>query len=208
MTLEPIKKFTIKEFKRLENPVQILLFSENDLTTKNLLQEIVDLDTEKLSLMDYLVGGDDALFAEMEIDKTPAIVLQGLAKGKIRFFGTPTGIELENFISTIVDVSRNQTGLPDFVEEMIQEIKTPVHLEVFVTPTCSYCPMQVRLVHSIALANGHVTGDMILSTDFPEEAAKNNVYSVPTTKITKNKSRFVEGSMGARNLLKEILKTE
>jgi len=91
---------------------------------------------------------------------------------------------------------------------MIHKIKTPVHLEVFVTPTCSYCPMQVRLVHSLALINDNITGDMILSTEFPEEAAKNKVFSVPTTKITKKESRFVEGVMGARNLLNEIMKTE
>ena len=208
MTLEPIKKFTEKEFERLINPVQILLFSENNPNTKTLLQDIVNMDTEKLSLIEYDISEEDDLVAEMKIDKTPAIVLHGLKKYKIRFFGTPSGLELENFISTIVDVSRNQTGLPDFIEEMIREIKTPVHLEVFVTPTCTYCPMQVRLIHSLALFNDQITGDMILSTEFPEEAAKNKIFSVPTTKITKKETRFVEGVMGARNLLKEILKVE
>ena len=208
MTLEPIKKFTEKEFERLINPVQILLFSENNPNTKTLLQDIVNMDTEKLSLIEYDISEEDDLVAEMKIDKTPAIVLHGLKNYKIRFFGTPSRLELENFISTIVDVSRNQTGLPDFIEEMIREIKTPVHLEVFVTPTCTYCPMQVRLIHSLALFNDQITGDMILSTEFPEEAAKNKIFSVPTTKITKKETLFVEGVMGARNLLKEILKVE
>ncbi|MCK5049918.1 MAG: thioredoxin family protein, partial [Candidatus Heimdallarchaeota archaeon] len=207
-TLEPIKKFTEKEFERLKNPVKILLFAENNLNTKKLLQDIVNLNNEKLSLTEYDIREEDDLIAEMKIDKTPAIVIHGLKNHKIRFFGTPTGIELESFISTIVDVSTNQTGLPDFIEEMIHKIKTPVHLEVFVTPTCSYCPMQVRLVHSLALINDNITGDMILSTEFPEEAAKNKVISVPTTKITKKESRFVEGVMGARNLLNEIMTTE
>ncbi|MCG3219562.1 MAG: thioredoxin family protein [Candidatus Heimdallarchaeota archaeon] len=166
------------------------------------------MNNEKLSLTEYDIREEDDLIAEMKIDKTPAIVIHGLKNHKIRFFGTPTGIELESFISTIVDVSTNQTGLPDFIEEMIHKIKTPVHLEVFVTPTCSYCPMQVRLVHSLALINDNITGDMILSTEFPEEAAKNKVISVPTTKITKKESRFVEGVMGARNLLNEIMTTE
>ena len=56
MTLEPIKKFAIKEFERLENPVQILLFSENNLTTKKLLRGIIDLNTEKLLLKEYDVS--------------------------------------------------------------------------------------------------------------------------------------------------------
>jgi hypothetical protein len=37
---------------------------------------------------------------------------------------------------------------------------------------------------------------------------ENKIFSVPTTKITKKETRFVEGVMGARNLLKEILKVE
>ena len=44
----------------------------------------------------------------------------------------------------------------------------PVHIQVFVTPTCPYCPQAVRLAHQFALESDQIRGDMIEATEFPE----------------------------------------
>ena len=40
-------------------------------------------------------------------------------------------------------------------------------MQVFVTPTCPYCPAAVRMAHSLAIASDRVTADMVESIEFP-----------------------------------------
>ena len=76
--------------------------------------------------------------------------------------------------------------------EKISQISESVHMQVFVTPTCPYCPQQVRLVHKMAIINPHITGDMVEAMEFPELAEKYTVMGVPKTII--NEEFHLEGA--------------
>ena len=66
-----------------------------------------------------------------------------------------------------------------------------VHLQVFVTPTCPYCPPAVILAQQMAFYSPRVRADMIEATEFPQLAQKYNVYGVPRTVI--NEKEFDRG---------------
>jgi glutaredoxin-like protein len=86
-------------------------------------------------------------------------------------------------------------GEPDLNEEtlgVLSELSEPVHIQVFVTPTCPYCPQAVVLGHHMAVASPMVRADMVEAQEFPHLATKYQVMGVPRTVI--NESTHVEGA--------------
>ena len=60
----------------------------------------------------------------------------------------------------------------------------PALIQVFVTPTCPYCPQAVNLAHRLAVENDLITADMVEVTEFPHLATKYHVMGVPRTVIS------------------------
>ncbi len=72
-------------------------------------------------------------------------------------------------------------------------IDRPMHIQVFVTPTCPYCPRAVRLTHQFAMKSDLIRADMIESTEFPQLANRYEVMAVP--KVVINDTIFSEGAL-------------
>jgi len=121
----------------------------------------------------------------------------------VRFFGIPSGYEFTSLVEDIVDVSRGQTSLSAQTLELLAKLTEPVHIQVFVTPTCPYCTSAVRLAHSLAIANDQVRADMVESIEFPHLANKYRVQSVPKTVI--NEDTFQEGAVPEPLFLARVL---
>jgi glutaredoxin-like protein len=143
---------------------------------------------------------------EYDVDKAPAIVLVGKEKRLVRFFGIPAGYEFSTFIADLIDVANGKPNLPNEVAEKIKKIDFPVHMQVFVTPTCPYCPPAVKAAHDFALLNPKITGDMVEATEFPELSEKYEVMGVPKTVITSGDKKIeLTGAYPVDVLAKKIL---
>ncbi|MCK4849109.1 MAG: thioredoxin family protein, partial [Candidatus Heimdallarchaeota archaeon] len=70
--------------------------------------------------------------------------------------------------------------------EEIEVIDKPLHLQVFVTPTCPYCPTAVLTAFKLAMLNENITADMVEATEFQELSMKYSVQGVPKTVINDN----------------------
>jgi glutaredoxin len=55
----------------------------------------------------------------------------------------------------------------------------PVHVQVFSTPTCVYCPRAVALAHRLALASPLVTATAWSVIEFPDLIRRYKVTGVP-----------------------------
>ena len=141
---------------------------------------------------------------QFNIDKIPATVIMGDKDYGIRFYGIPSGYEYSSLIECIMDVSRGKTSLSDKTREKLRAIDRDVHLQVFVTPTCPYCSISVRLAHQFAMESPFIRADMVEATEFPHLANRFNVMGVPRTVI--NNAAFIEGAMPEDRFLREILK--
>ena len=75
-------------------------------------------------------------------------------------------------------------------------------MQVFVTPTCPYCPQAVRLAHMMAMESDLVVGDMVEATEFPHLSQKYQVMGVPRTVI--NEGTFVEGAVPVGMLMDKV----
>jgi thiol-disulfide isomerase/thioredoxin len=123
--------------------------------------------------------------------------------GVVRFFGLPSGYELATILEDIADVSRRRTRLSDATRERLAGLTEPLHLQVFVTPTCPHCPSVARLAHQLAMESPAVTADVIEANEFPALSAEFAVQAVPKTVVRSGagtveflgalpESRFVE----------------
>ena len=107
------------------------------------------------------------------------------------------------------DASRPLICLDEAAKQLIAETRQalealtePVHLQIFVTPTCPYCPQAVALGFEMAYASSNVRADGIESSEFPHLAIKYEVAGVPRTVI--NESTNLEGAGPPDVLLAKI----
>lgn len=102
--------------------------------TGQLLEEVAGL-SEKIHLQENDFYGDMDRAVQKGIDRIPAFVLEGVARGKVRYFGIPAGNEFPAFIEDLVDVSRGETSLREETRRALGTLSKEVQVQVFVTPT-------------------------------------------------------------------------
>lgn len=172
--------------------------------TKQLLQELSETSSMiELEVKNFLIDKEDV--EKFKVDKIPAIVLldeNGIDYG-IRLYGIPSGYEFSTLLEDILLLGTGDHGLSENIVEQVKNITSPVHLQVFVTPTCPYCPQAVITAHKFSYLNKNIQGDMVEATEFPHLSNKYNVHGVPRTII--NETDFVEGAVPEHMVLEKIL---
>jgi len=176
--------------QQLVNPVTLTMFTQElecdyCQEARELAQELGSLsDKIKVEVLDFVKDKEKA--SEYGVDKVPAIVIRGPKGNHVNFFGIPAGYEFNTLVKDIVQLSRGQTDLSPETRQALSNVKAPVHIKVFVTPTCPYCPGAVSLAHQFAMENSNIKADMIEINEFPQLAIKYGVMGVPKTVINEN----------------------
>ena len=196
-----------KVLATVENDVSLILFtSEEDCTycseTQELIGEIAEL-SDHLNLEVRDIDASREVAEHFGVDKAPALVVMGEQDHGIRFYGIPAGFEFGTLLEVIRLVSQDDPELNEDVKEKLALLKEPVHLQVFVTPTCPYCPPSVVAAHKLAMASDLVTADMVEASEFPELSQKHMVMSVPKT--VANSDAGIDGAMPEGQLIDWIL---
>lgn len=196
-------------FEQLANPVTIHYFTqefecEPCQIAHELLREVTVL-SDKLTPKVYEFKNEQEIAKRFGVDKIPAIVLEGQKVYGIRFFGVPAGYEFSAFLEGLVDVSRGATQLSLETQTLLNTLIKPIHIQVFVTPTCPYCPAAVRMAHKMALYSDKITADMVSALEFPYLVDKYDVYSVPKTVVNDGAVMF-EGALPEREFVSQVLR--
>lgn len=207
---EKDRQHLMKEFETLQHPVKILVFTQEMecqycQETRLIAEEIAGL-SPKISLEIYDFVADQQMVAQYSIDKIPAVVLmQGGETPKdygIRYYGIPSGYEFSSLIGDILMISARESGLSPETKAQLAKLTQPLHLQVFVTPTCPYCPRAVYLAHQLALESDLVRADMVEAVEFPHLSMKYRVQGVPRTVI--NETVHLEGAAPELMLMEKI----
>jgi glutaredoxin-like protein len=175
---------------KLANPVTLAMFTqefecEYCRQTRELVEELAALSGGKVKVDVYDFVRDKAKADALGIDKIPALAILGAKqqdKG-IRFYGIPAGYEFASLLETLEMMGKGDSGLAPATREKLAALKSPLHLQVFVTPTCPYCPRAVLTAFKFAMESTHVTASMVEATEFPHLANKYQVSGVPHTVI-------------------------
>ncbi len=203
------KKQIQEIFQKLTNKVIIHFFTqefecESCKLSHELLQELVGL-SDKLELKVYDFQKDPESAKKFEIDKIPAIVLEGQKVYGIRFFGIPSGYEFAALLEDLVDVSKGITELSLGTISQLNTLIKRIHIQVFTTPTCPYCPIVVRMAHKLALMNERIKADMVASTEFPHLANKYSVLGVPKT-IVNDGLVAIDGALPEQQFVQQVMR--
>ena len=173
--------------------------------TRKLLEEVAAL-SDKLTLRVHDVTAEPqaAAAAGLEEDQIPAVVLTGAAKGRVRFLGLPSGLEFGTLLRSLIDVGRGGTTLAEATKESLQGLAKDVHIRVFVTPSCPYCPRAAEIAHQMAVESGRVTADVIEAQEFPDLAERYHVHGVP--KVVVNETLGFVGAQPEARFLDHVLR--
>lgn len=204
-----LREQLIQRLNKLTRDINILFFTQDKecqycRETGELLKELSEVSARlKLEVTTFLPDREETL--RYNIDKIPAIVLldEDRTDYGIRFYGVPGGYEFTSLLESIIMLGTDHTGFSDDVIKQVKYINEPVHLQVFVTPTCPYCPKAVAIAHKLAFLNLNINADMIEATEFPHLIQKYNVRGVPRTVI--NELDFIEGQAPEEMVIKRIL---
>lgn len=199
-------------FAQLKEPVQVLFFGrkagcEYCDDALQLIQEVVSL-SDKLKLAVYDLDEDAEAASQYQVDKAPGMVIAGLDGEKvldygIRYAGIASGHEFSSLIHDLVLVSGRDSGLDASTRAFLKSLTQPVQLQVFVTPTCPYCPKAVVLAHQMALESPLVQAEMVEAMEFPDLADRFGVSGVPQTTINAGAGTVV-GAVPESHLITEI----
>jgi glutaredoxin-like protein len=196
-----------EHIKEVQNPVKLVHFTQEldcELCpqTRDLLEDVALL-SDKLSLEIYNSLLDKEKVAQYGISKVPATVIEGEKDYGIRLYGLPAGYEFAVLLLDILQVSRRNSGLRPESVEKLRNLAQPLHLEVFVTPMCPYCPGAVRIAHQLAIESDLITADMVEATEYPELVRRYAVRGVPKTVI--NGSVSIDGSLPESDYVDEVV---
>ena len=202
-------------FAELKEPVQILFFSleancEYCSETQQLLEEVTDLNSN-LELKVYDLQENHEIAQQFHVTTVPSIVIVAKDGSEIRdlgihFLGIPAGHEFGTLVNDILMVSKRKSSLKEQTREFLKTLDKPLQLQVFVTPSCPYCPRAVLLAHQMAMENPQmIRAEGVDAIEFPELANRFNVHGVPQTVINLG-AGIVVGAAPEQNLLAEIMK--
>jgi glutaredoxin-like protein len=206
MLPDDVKGQVVEAFASIKTPVKLINFTQTlecayCRETRELLQEIAELsDQVSVEVCNFVT--DPEKVKAYAIDKIPATVILGKEDYGIRFYGLMAGYEFTSLVYAIRLVGGLGSQLDEETRQKVAAIDEPVHLQVFVTPTCPYCPQAVALAYEMAYANPNIRADGIESSEFPQLTIKYQVAGVPRTVI--NEDTFLEGAVPPDMLLEKI----
>jgi len=204
------KKYLEDLFKNFKKDINIVFFSTSDEkqceqceNIRAIIRELKDI-SNKIKSQEFSIENDKEEAEKYEVEMAPALVIMGEKYSGVKYYGVPSGYEFSSLIEDISDIGNDDIKIDDNIMEKLKQVDKPVHIKVFITPTCPYCPAAVRTGHKFAMLNENIKADMIESYEFSELSNKYNVQGVPRVII--NEDHFFEGALPEENYIDEILK--
>ncbi len=202
MDKEPIpqdtKKLLRDTFKDLVNEVKIEVFTKKGINdtfneaTVLLMRDLAAL-TPKIQVAFCEVG--DERSGKRNVSRSPTLLIDP-DKYRIRFTGSPLGEEGRSLILAILMASTRGIIFSEESSKKLIQLSEKREIQVFVSPTCPFCPQQVLYAISAAIARSDlVSAEAIEIFENQDLAEKLGALSVPQT--------FVNGKFTAAGVVAE-----
>jgi len=169
--------------KEIQNPIKIITFVEDG---KPLCDEVVNMMIQlstlnnKIKFIKYNIIKNYDLALKYGIDKVPGTTL--LVNNKytgIKFYGIPSGHQVNSLLFAILESSRNTNLLENKLVDAIERINKKINIKVFVSLQCPHCPKAVITAFKIALTNKNIDVEIIQANLYTDLSNKFGVSSVP-----------------------------
>lgn len=171
--------------------------------TGELLRELSAL-SPKVKVIEHDFVLDKEAVATYGVEMVPAIVPVGPAGDLgLRFYGIPAGYEFASLLESFKLAAGADPELAPETEAFLSQLADEVEMEVYVTPTCPYCPGMVVNAFRLAAASPKVKAAMVEATEFPHLAIRYQVRGVPRTVINRGRA-FIEGLVPESHLVETL----
>ena len=175
-----------KFFDGMQEPVELLVFTDADHNApynsfmESLCRELAEL-APKITARFLSLDSEEA--KSHGVDFSPTLLLSP-ARYQIRYLGAPLGEEARTLIETIMRVSLGKSGLTQISRQLLQELEEKRDVQVFVNPSCPYCPGQVGNAFRCAIERPDLVSAVCVdASQHPVLAERFQVGSVPQTTI-------------------------
>lgn len=172
---------------------------------EQLSDELAGISNGRVRAEHYVIEEAGELAERLKVKRAPATIVTD-ARGELsmKFYGIPSGHEFGALLEDLADAAGGDTPkLNAETVQFLQKLEKPIHLQVFVTPSCPYCPRAVRMAHQFSRVNPKmIDAEMIESMEFPELSEKYSVMAVP--KVVINEEVDFEGALPEKVFLFKV----
>ena len=156
--------------------------------------------TQLIEFLNDLITSSSKLHSEFAEVKAGALEFSILKNGEdtgIVFRGIPNGHEFTSLLLAILNADGKGKNLPDKgITRRICALKENIHLQTYVSLTCTNCPDVVQSLNIMALLNPNIHHEMVDGALFQNEVNKLNVQAVPSVYADGKLIHVGRGSMG------------
>lgn len=175
--LKMSEKEAIREnLDALPGPIHLVLITDGDGSEAGRHLEDVCRDLEMISSRFSLETHDrrssDDKVRGYDVPLVPALILEGVAGARIRFFGTPSGHEFASFLESLREAAEGHFGLHTATRHEFSNLVQAVRIDVMVPSTCVFCPPAVKEAEKLAFTFPQVIANIIKLADFPALARR------------------------------------
>jgi thioredoxin reductase (NADPH) len=133
--------------------------------------------TSKVGLAEYDINHKEA--ERFNVEHSPTLLFDP-DHYNIRWLGAPIGEEGRTFIEALIMLGYKQTGISDQALKILNRIKEPRHIRIFVSGSCPYCPQQAVNALKAAVEKPDLISLEIIDIQAnPELADEYSAQSVP-----------------------------
>ncbi|MEZ7196661.1 FAD-dependent oxidoreductase [Pseudodesulfovibrio karagichevae] len=204
---EDVRKQLTETFQALKGPVHLELFAQSGVNddfsgyTAKFCTDLARLN-DKITFEQFDIPSERA--EKLGVTASPTLCLNP-DDYHIRFLGAPLGEEGKSFITSIMLVSLGMNGLSEASLSLLEPLDEERLVQVFVSPSCPYCPGQVMHAVKSAIARpGLVKAECVEMNENRELTEKHNVGSVPHT-IFNNGAHDALGLMPEERFVVEMV---
>lgn len=206
----------IKEYlSKMGNEVELIVIVDSNSKNcmycneiKQLFSEINELGIPKLKIK-MIEKYDDNVKVSYGVtpDQVPIILIRNQnIKGYIAYRGIPADHEFGLFLETVLETSLGRVHLSEEQIKRVKNIKENVKIDVYVTPSCPYCPAAVASAYMLAMINPNIKAYAVEATEFADESNKYKIRAVPTVVINDGQNKF-EGALPIDRFIAKIEET-
>lgn len=134
---------------------------------------------------------------EVEGDNLSFTLLKNGTDTGISFRGIPNGHEFTSLLLAILNADGKGKNLPDEgLTRRIKALKGDIHLQTYISLSCTNCPDVVQAANIFALLNPNISHEMIDGALFQSEVESKGVQAVPSMFANGELLHVGRGSLG------------
>ncbi|MCY0860045.1 MAG: thioredoxin family protein [Sulfolobaceae archaeon] len=167
-----------------------------DLSTPSLILRVCKISDDLLNLFDYLKSRieviDECYKPVVEVVKT---------RKYFTYYGEPRENELLPFLNSLSRIEKGYTELSE--DEKAKAKQISLNLKLFVTPTCTVCPIVADYLYQLAQESEGLQLEVYDIIEYDELQEKYRVYNVP--KLVINDKLSLPGGLPKEIILKTLI---